>query len=130
MKRTRIVIPERLARWIESNMPGAPDVERVQIFCGNTIPFDWLPGNRKKYIGITLWNKIFLREPFELNSDAGVELLLHELVYVRQFAKNPFSFPLRFLFFLAVKGYPNHPAEIEARAVAAELLDRFIRDGR
>lgn len=121
-----ILLPEPLARWIEANLPGAPDLSRVRIFCDARIPFDWLPGNRKKYIGITLWNRIHLRAPFDLRSQSEIELLFHELVHVRQFARNPIWFPVRYLIFLALKGYRNHPAEIEARAVAEELSGKYF----
>jgi len=120
-----ISLPAELARWIEANFPGAPDLRRVRISCDARIPFDWLPGNRRKYIGITLWNRIHLRTPFNLESIEGIELLFHELVHVRQFARNPVWFPIRYLIFLGLKGYRNHPAEIEAREVAAELIAKY-----
>src|SRR4051812_26490080 len=107
-----ISLSEPLARWIEASFPGAPELRRVRIFCGARIPFDWLPGNRKKYIGITLWNRIYLRMPFSLESEGELELLFHEMVHVRQFARNPVWFPIRYLIFLALKGYRNHPAEV------------------
>ena len=124
-----ISLPAPLARWIESNLPDAPDLRRVRISCAPRIPFDWLPGNRTKYVGITLWNRIHLRAPFELNGDAAIELLFHELVHVRQFGKHPFWFPLSYLLYLAFKGYCNHPAEIEARTVAAQLMEKYRVNG-
>jgi len=107
-------------------MTNAPDLGRVRIFCSPTIPFDWLPGNRRQYIGITLWNRIWLREPFKLTSEDSYELLFHELVHVRQFQRNPITFPLKYLLYLRVKGYRDHPAEIEARAVAAQLRAAYF----
>ncbi len=123
-------IPVDLAHWITAHMNDAPEIRRVRIFRGGTIPFDWLPGNRKKYIGITLWNQIWLREPFELDAEERYELLFHELVHVRQFAKNPIAFPIRYLVWLVLKGYWNHPAEIEARAVAAQLRTAYFASTR
>jgi hypothetical protein len=121
-----VAIPEELSRWITAHMPGAPDLRRVRVFRGPAIPFDWLPSNRKKFIGITLWNRIWMREPFDLDCEERFELLFHELVHVRQFAKNPVGFPLRYLMGLVLKGYWNHPAEVEARAVAAELRGKYF----
>ncbi len=118
-KSRTLEIPAELRGWIEAHMDAAPDLSRVRIHCGPTMPFDWLPGNRKRYSGITLWNRIWLREPFELAREEQYELLLHELVHVRQFAKNPILFPIRYAIGLVMKGYWNIPAEIEARAVAA-----------
>ncbi|HLX62093.1 MAG TPA: hypothetical protein VKX17_12500 [Planctomycetota bacterium] len=120
-----LIIPQPLARWIQAHMPGAPDLRRVRIFCGPRIPFDWLPGFRKKYIGITLWGRIHLREPFDFETPGKIELLFHELVHVRQFNAHPLWFPISYLLKFVVKGYRNHPAEIEAREVAAELWRKY-----
>jgi hypothetical protein len=120
-------MPAPLVRWLECNMSGAPAFDRVRIFRGGRIPFDWLPGFRSRYVGITLWNTIYLREPFELHGDAAHELLFHELVHVRQFQRSPIGFPLKYLFFLLTRGYRRHPAEIEARDDAAALLTKHVR---
>lgn len=122
-----LILPTELASWIEASMTDAPQLGRVRIFCGPRIPFDWLPGDRSRYAGITLWNRIWLRDPFELKGEDAHELLFHELVHVRQFRRNPVWFSLAYLFYLCVKGYREHPAEIEARTVAAELRLKFFK---
>ena len=121
-----LTLPTELAGWIEATMTDAPKLGRVRIFCGPRIPFDWLPGDRRRYMGMTLWNRIWLREPFELKGEGAHELLFHELVHVRQFLRNPIWFPLAYVFYLGLKGYREHPAEVEARAVAAELRRKFF----
>ena len=121
-----LILNADLSAWIKANMTGAPDLRRVRIFCDTTIPFDWLPGNREKYIGITLWDKIWLREPFELNCEGAYELLFHELVHVRQFQRRPVRFPIGYLLNLRFKGYRDHPAEIEARTVAAKTRLKYF----
>ncbi len=119
-------LPSELAAWIKANMKDAPDLRRVRIVCGPTIPFDWLPGNRAQYVGITLWDRIWLREPFELMGQAAYELLFHELVHARQFQRHPIRFPISYLLNLRVKGYWDHPAEIEARTIAAKLQGMYF----
>ena len=116
-----LTLSPELISWIKANMSNAPDLRRVRIVCAPTIPFDWLPGNRAQYVGITLWDKIWLREPFELKEEAAYELLFHELVHVRQFQRRPIKFPLMYILQLRLNGYRNHPAEIEARTIAAKL---------
>jgi hypothetical protein len=52
---------------------------------------------------------------------AGIELVLHELVHVMQFRRNPITFPLRYLINHVRYGYDRNPAEVEARETAARL---------
>ena len=105
-------------------MEGAPDLKRVRVICGARLPFDFIP-RFSHYIGLTLWNTIYLREPFQLGSADSFELLFHELVHVAQFQRAAFQFPLSYLWWLGVRGYRRHPAEIEARRIAADCLAKF-----
>ena len=105
-------------------MEGAPELKRVRVYCGARLPFDWIP-SFSRYVGLTLWNTIYLREPFHLDDADSFELLFHELVHVAQFQRGTFKFPLSYLWWLCVRGYLNHPAEIEARRIAAECLAKF-----
>lgn len=115
-------IPSALARWISAHMDRAPDLSGVRIFCGEKLPFDrWL----KPYVGVTLWNRIYLREPFSFEDNGKFELLIHELVHVRQFQQSPLLFPLKYLWYLMTRGYANHPAEYEAITIAAQTRSRF-----
>jgi len=120
-----LVIPETLARWIAAHMPDAPELNRVRVSVGPRIPVDWIPGSAGRYIGLTLWNRIWLRAPFEFKGRDAYELLFHELTHVRQFAKNPIRFPIRYLLDLIFRGYRNNRFEIEAREVAAALLKEY-----
>jgi len=119
-----LIIPAQLARWISANMERPPDLSRARIFCGRQLPLDAIPGF-KPYVGVTFWNRIYLREPFSFEDAGNIELLVHELVHVRQFQESLLWFPLKYLWFLCVRGYVNHPAEIEARKVASETRGKF-----
>ena len=119
-----------LVGWIKANMADALDLRRVRIVVQPKIPFDWLPGDRGQYVGITLWDQIWLREPFELNSPDAYELLFHELVHVRQFQRHPVKFPLAYVLNLRLKGYRSNPYEVEARAVAASMRRKYFGAGR
>jgi hypothetical protein len=124
----QIILPENLAAWIDAAMPDLRGVRSVSIIRCSRLPFSWLMGPR--YSGLTLWNRVYLRED-EWTEPIGahdLELLFHELVHVRQFRNNPLRFPLSYLWQLARVGYTDHPAEKEARSVASELLDRYRRE--
>ena len=72
--------------------------------------------------GITLWRTVFLAE----EGEPSVELLLHELGHVRQFAAR-WDFPLRYLWESVRRGYHRNRFEREAQAFAEAELRR--RDG-
>jgi hypothetical protein len=47
--------------------------------------------------------------------------VIHELVHVRQFRRNPIVFPLRYVFDYFRYGYEANPAEVEARETASRI---------
>jgi hypothetical protein len=77
-------------------MPGLHGFNNIRFFITEKLPFDWLPVDRSSIIGITFWNKIYLRKreflKTELNDRNFIRLIIHELVHVGQFFKNPFFF--------------------------------------
>ena len=78
----------------------------------------WCLG-RASVSGITLWNMIWLSSSAPLDA----ELLLHELRHVHQFQADPL-FPLRYVWRSVRDGYTDNPYEADARAYAAERLER------
>ena len=52
--------------------------------------------------------------------------LLHELVHVAQYRRNPVLFPLRYLIHHFRYGYDRNPAEVEARETASRLAASFF----
>jgi hypothetical protein len=127
-RRALLPWPEELADWIERALPELGDVRRVRLLAGDRLPFDWLPGKRYRYQGMTLWRRIYLRSrrrPFDLEDRRDVHLLLHELVHVLQFRRRPLLFPLLYLAGLAFHGYRRHPAEREAEERSAELAAAY-----
>jgi len=126
-----IAIAACLMEWIDRNMPELRGTHGVRVRCCDRLPFQWLPGFMPAVCGITLWNTIYLKravcriEPGDL---ASVELLLHELVHVGQFRRDPISFPLVYLVHLARFGYWNIPAEREARDRAEDLIKRYRQE--
>lgn len=66
---------------------------------------------------ITLWRTIWLAPHVE----PGVELLLHELRHVEQFASSR-TFPLRYLWQSVRHGYVRNRFEADARAYAASRV--------
>lgn len=126
-----IEIKPCLIAWINVVMPNVGGVGKVRIRCCDKLPFEWLPGFLPNAQGITLWNTIYLKNrccPIDPSDDASVELLLHELVHIEQFRRGYVSFPLQYLVDLARVGYWKIPAEVEARRVAAELMERYKAD--
>lgn len=121
----RIDWPEDLRRLLGRAFPHLGVSETVALYRCHRLPFDWLPGDRSKYSAMTLWNSVFLREGcFPPNGKAEMTvILLHELVHVEQFRRNPVLFPLKYLLGLMKHGYADHPAEIEARDRGASLLE-------
>jgi len=126
--------PDRLADWIDGALPEIAElggVRGIRLIACARLPFDWLPGDRGAYEGITLWRRIYLRDrlcPLDAGDRGDVELLLHELIHVLQFRRSPLLFPLRYLLGLAVHGYDRHPAEREAKARGAELAAAYWRE--
>jgi hypothetical protein len=56
----------------------------------------------------------------------SLELILHELVHVAQYRRNPVLFPLRYLINHVRYGYDRNPAEVEARETASRLAASFF----
>jgi hypothetical protein len=132
-RRTLHPWPEDLADWIDGALPDLGGVRRVRLLAGERLPFDWLPGERGAYEGMTLWRRIYLRAhlcPLDPEDRGDVLLLFHELVHVLQFRRRPFLFPFLYLAGLARHGYRRHPAEREARERSAELSTAYWKTRR
>jgi hypothetical protein len=117
-------LPDELAAWIRIHVPDLGNVRKIRFRSCRRIPFWWIPGNRHM-AGLTLGNRVYLRAeycPIDPADTHTVELVFHELVHVLQFRRNPFLFPLRYLFHHLRYGYAENPAEIEARELARRLL--------
>ena len=125
----KVFLPEDIAHWIEQRLP-LGDLNRVQFRLGPRIPFWWIvPGG--SFSGLTLWNRVYVVESCwfpEPIKRTTLELILHELVHVTQYRRNPISFPLRYVIDHLRYGYARNPAEVEARATAAMLADSFFRN--
>lgn len=76
----------------------------------------WFLG-RSSAAAITLWRTVFLAPSVAL----GEELLLHEFRHVQQFEASV-TFPLRYLWESATRGYFANRFEVDARHYAAERL--------
>ena len=119
---TRVFLPENIVARISQRFPHE-DLSKVHFRRCRRIPFAWLvPG--RNFAGLTLWNRVYLiescfAEPF---NQTFAELVLHELVHVAQYRKNPFTFPLRYLVNHLRYGYDLNPAEVEAREIATRLV--------
>jgi len=127
-RRTLIPWPAGLADWIDAALPELGGVRRVRLLAGDRLPFDWLPGERGLYEGMTLWSRIYLRAhrcPLDPRDRGDVLFLLHELVHVLQFRRRPLLFPLLYVAGLARHGYHRHPDEREARVRSAELAAAY-----
>jgi hypothetical protein len=123
-----VLLPEYLTTWIAKNLP-VGDLSRIQFRLGARIPFWWVvPGGR--FSGLTLWNRIYVVENLwflEPIQRSTLELILHELVHVVQYRRNPITFPFRYVLDHLRYGYERNPAEVEARVIAARLADSFFR---
>jgi len=124
----RVLLPENLSNWIAQHLP-IGDLRSIRFRLGRRIPFWWVvPGG--SFSGLTLWNRIYVvescwfLEPIRRNT---LELIVHELVHVLQYRRNPVTFPFRYVFDHLRYGYERNPAEVEARAVAARLVDAYFR---
>ncbi|HYG78553.1 MAG TPA: hypothetical protein VEK08_26375 [Planctomycetota bacterium] len=123
----RLTLPPQLAAWIDQKLPQLGGVSRVKLIHCERLPLERL-WRGQKYTGLTLWNRIYLRESAcspDFCDAPSVELLFHELAHVLQFQKYPLSMPVRYLFGFVRYGYQNLPLEIEARELAARLLREY-----
>jgi len=124
----RVFLPAALEEYIATAL-SFPDLVHVQFRLCRRIPFSWLVGG-KRLAGLTLWNRIYVLSewwPQEPLTQLNVELVIHELVHVLQYRRNPIKFPLRYVIDYFRYGYENNPAEAEARQVAARLTESFFR---
>jgi len=126
------ILPDCFKNWLAEKMPELSGFKNICLFITEKLPFDWLPVDRSSIIGITFWNKIYLRKQDFLKTDFNdrnfVRLIIHELVHLEQFLKNPVSFPVQYLWHYKKFGYRKIPAEIEAREVAERLLHEFLKE--
>jgi hypothetical protein len=104
-------ILRRIAGRQQPPLAGAPGVSIVR---GAWIPRlgGRLSGMRGPAAAVTLGNTIIVHPDVALTR----RLLDHELAHVRQWARQPLSFPVRYLWHHIRHGYHNNPYEIEARA--------------
>ena len=120
-------LPEALHAWLDTTLPEATS-RKVKLLFGPRLPFDWLPGDRQRFTAMTLWRTVHVRDrgqPFDLRDARNLELVLHELVHVAQYARlGDVGFPIVYLARM-VHGYDAHPLEREAREVAARLMARL-----
>ena len=107
----RVALPaEVLARY--------PELEGVEWRRGG-IPVNvagWFLGQRSA-AAITLWRTVFLSPSARVDA----ELLLHEFRHVQQFEAS-LTFPVRYLWESARRGYFANRYEVEARAYAAQRM--------
>jgi len=125
---TQIHLPDALLQWIRIRLPDVGDPSRIRFRACRRIPFWWIPGNQNMS-GLTLANRVYLRAehcPVDPTNRSTVELVFHELVHVLQFRRNPIRFPFRYLLHHIQYGYANNPAEVEARRIAAQLMDEYF----
>ena len=124
---TRVFLPDDIARWISERFP-LDDLEKIQFRLCRRIPFSWFAGGRT-LAGLTLWNRIYLLEGnwrLEPVSRASLEIVLHELVHVLQYRRQPLWFPFRYVIDYFRYGYEDNPAEVEARDTASKVADSFF----
>jgi hypothetical protein len=117
-----MVLPDTLAHRI-SELLSLPDIHRVQFRVCRRIPFSRFVGG-KRLAGLTLWNRVWVVE----DRWPDLELVIHELVHVLQFRKNPIVFPLRYIVDHLRYGYDANPAEVEARTTASRVLATLMGD--
>ena len=132
MSRLLTLSPELLA-FVDGELPEIGGAAQVRFVIDRRLPFDWLPGDRQRFSAITLWRSVHLRDrgqPFALYDPQLLELLLHELVHVAQYARlGDVGFPVSYLARIGTHGYAAHPLEVEARQRAAQLVHRFLQRG-
>ena len=95
-----------------------PELNRARWRCGG-LPVrvgGWCLG-QASVSAITLWHTIWLAP----GMTPSAELLLHELRHVHQFETSP-TFPIRYLWESARRGYVGNRFEVDARRYAASRL--------
>jgi hypothetical protein len=95
-----------------------PELQRARWRCGG-LPVrvgGWCLGEAS-VSAITLWHTIWLAP----DTTPSAELLLHELRHVHQFEASA-TFPIRYLWESARRGYVGNRFEVDARRYAAQRL--------
>jgi hypothetical protein len=95
-------------------------LDSVRLFDGHA-PF-WL---RPGMLGVTLGASIYFRAgAYDPERRASIELLAHELVHVQQYARGMTIFKYAWA---SLRGYWRNPYEVEARALAAQMMPSIER---
>ncbi len=95
-------------------------LDSVRVFDGQA-PF-WL---RPDMLGVTLGACIYFRPGvYDPGRRESIELLAHELVHVRQYAQGMTVFKYAWA---SLRGYWLNPYEVEARALAAQMMPSIER---
>ena len=120
-------LPPCFADWIEVQLPEV-EVKKVKFLGVDNLPFQWVPGFHKHIIGITIVNRIYIRNhflPLDLHDSRTARLIIHELVHIQQVNRmGAINFLSTYLWHLR-NGYYNHPFEIEARAEEARIYKLY-----
>src|SRR5689334_9219365 len=94
-----MILPDTLRSWIDANVRGLGQLERIRFIACRRIPFWWIPGN-KRMCGLTLWSRVYVvtgdDDPLSLTDRDTIEIIFHELVHVTQFRKAPWWFPVEY----------------------------------
>ncbi|HEX6589604.1 MAG TPA: DUF4157 domain-containing protein [Longimicrobiales bacterium] len=90
---------------------GVPDDVRIRV--GRWVPAlgGLLSGMRRSAAAVTLGRTIVVHPDALMD----VRLLRHELEHVRQWRRNPLTFPLRYVVCHVKYGYRDNPYEVAAR---------------
>ncbi len=101
----------RLLAGRRQDVPGLPS--DVHVVRGAWIPAlgGWLCGSKAPAAAVALGSTIIVHPRVALTEP----LLRHELAHVRQWRRQPFSFPWRYAWYHVCHGYRANPFEIEAR---------------
>ncbi|HET9220792.1 MAG TPA: DUF4157 domain-containing protein [Terriglobia bacterium] len=124
---TTVFLPDQIANWVTARLP-LVDLSKVRFRVRERIPFWWMAPKRT-FNGLTLWNRVYLVNncwQCDPVTPGGLELILHELVHVAQYRRNPVVFPVRYLINHFRYGYDRNPAEVEARETASRLAASFF----
>src|SRR5688572_2795547 len=126
----RVEFPNDLLSWLPQHLPELGSAKNITLKACKRVPFWWLPGNRFVE-GLTLWDTVYLVHthcPIDSSNRRTVEMVLHELIHVEQFRRNPIWFPLKYAWNHLRYGYWMNPAEVEARNRAAELVRLYFKE--
>lgn len=115
---------DRLVRAITSGdvTPPVPVPSDVHVRYGRLVTAigGWFAGMDRHASAVTLGRTIVLHP----EATASARLMRHELAHVRQWKRNPVTFPLRYVWNHLRYGYRRNPYEIEAREAESRLDSR------